>query len=484
MRGKFVSWVWTVLSLFGAVAAAAQATGGDSRHDAITGNFVSIGIDPSWIDMASLKAALDALEEGGELAWKSGATGGSELFDIGVLALPDATEIPMACGSNPDTEQVYIFHIARWKNAGTDASPASQLISSAWYAYRYSRFHSKKDSPQLVPVSLTGSGDPLIYGAKRALVLSLDIFAQPGAGDQLQSAPGTLQAVNSVALNQGTPENMTNLGTILGAFADVAKSTQMAAGSGPKFDVYAAGTCQQGTSQLPFDLAITESAASETQKTVTSFTAAGGGGGGGGDKSKQQAPAATSNAAACTGSGNSTPCTMTRTFTSKDREFWDVSGGLAIPGVRETTFSFSASGSSGTTTSSTTRHTEAYVYADFFPFWLVAPKESWFPHLNAGVPVTTKSLYRPYFGFAENLTGPSGLQKKLNLPAAINFTAGACYMKTEEILGSLPTTQAGFTSSLKWHRVWKPMFGIEIPVSSITSKLSGKGSSSGGGKSK
>jgi hypothetical protein len=483
MRGRIVSWAWTAVSLFGAVAAAAQATAGDSHHDAISGNFASIGIDPSWIDMPSFRVALDTLEGGGALIWKGGSTGGTELYDIGVLALPDATEIPITCGSNTDPKQVYLFHIARWKNTGTDSSPAAQLISSAWYVYRYSRFHSKKDYPQLVPVRLNGSGDPLIYGAKRALVLSLDVFAQPDNSGQFQSALGTLQVVNSVALNQGTPENMTNLGTILGAFAGVAKSTQMAAGSGPKFDVYAAGICQEGTSQLPFDLAITESAASETQKTVTSFTAAGDRGGGGGDKSKQ-APAATSNAAACTGSSNSTPCTMTRTFTSKDREFWDVSGGLAIPGVRETNFSFSTSGSSGSTTTSTTRHTEAYAFVDLFPFWLIAPKDSWFPHLNTGIPITSKSLYRPYFGLAESLTGPTGLQKKLNLPVAINFTAGACYMKTEEILGSLPTTEAEFKSSLKWHRVWKPMFGVEIPVGSVISKIGGKSSSSGGAKSK
>jgi len=120
----------------------------------------------------------------------------------------------------------------------------------------------------------------------------------------------------------------------------------------------------------------------------------------------------------------------------------------------------------------------------FFHFGALVPKESRVPHINVGVPVTSQSLYRPYFGIAENLTGWTRLQKALSLPVSLNFFAGMVYMKTQYIVGS-PQTQTEFNSNLHWHRVWKPMFGIEVPVSAMASKLGGKSSSknaSGTGK--
>ena len=98
--------------------------------------------------------------------------------------------------------------------------------------------------------------------------------------------------------------------------------------------------------------------------------------------------------------------------------------------------------------------------------------------------MTSQSLYRPYFGMAENLTGWTHLKKALSLPVSVNFFAGMVYMKTQYIVGS-PQTAAEFSSDLHWHRVWKPMFGIEVPVSAMASKLGGKSSSknaSGTGK--
>jgi len=66
-----------------------------------------------------------------------------------------------------------------------------------------------------------------------------------------------------------------------------------------------------------------------------------------------------------------------------------------------------------------------------------------------GIPVTSQSFYRPYFGLAENLTGWTGFQKKLNLPVAINFIAGMTYMKTQEIVGMPPTTKLNSMINLK-----------------------------------
>jgi len=122
-----------------------------------------------------------------------------------------------------------------------------------------------------------------------------------------------------------------------------------------------------------------------------------------------------------------------------------------------------------------TTHTELYAFLDLFPFGALKPKESWAPHINLGIPVASKSLYRPYFGIAENLTGWTHLQKGLGLPVGINFFIGMTYMKTQQIIGAPPATQAQFNSALKYTRVWKPIFGMEVPVSALASKVGGKG---------
>jgi hypothetical protein len=90
------------------------------------------------------------------------------------------------------------------------------------------------------------------------------------------------------------------------------------------------------------------------------------------------------------------------------------------------------------------------------------------------------TLYRPYFGMAENLTGWTHLQKAVSLPVSLNFFAGMVYMKTQYIVGN-PQTQTEFNSDLHWHRVWKPIFGIEVPVSAMASKLGSKSSSKNAG---
>jgi len=65
------------------------------------------------------------------------------------------------------------------------------------------------------------------------------------------------------------------------------------------------------------------------------------------------------------------------------------------------------------------------------------------------------------------------LQKNLNLPVGINFFAGVTWMKIQIVTGN-PTTTADLTADSKTKRVWKGVFGIEIPVGSIASRI-GKG---------
>jgi len=186
----------------------------------------------------------------------------------------------------------------------------------------------------------------------------------------------------------------------------------------------------------------------------------------------------------CTGNGNSLPCTTTRTFTSNDREWWDVSIGVTIPGVREPKYSIVSSA----VKRSVTLHTDLYAMLDLYPFAYAAAKDDWEPHFNLGVPITSQSLYRPYFGMAESigglLTRVFRPRRQLGLPVGLNVFAGMTWMKTQIVIGN-PTTPNSLTADLHSTHVWKPVYGIEVPISSIASKIKGAGSknTNGSGKS-
>jgi hypothetical protein len=282
---------------------------------------------------------------------------------------------------------------------------------------------------------------------------------------------GKLLTAYSVTVTPGTPQNWADLGALISGLTGLSSSQAFTGGGvgDQTFDTYVAVACQDGTEKLPFDMNV---AATILQTPAVP----------GKDPSSPQAP--NPGNVVCSGSGNTTPCATSRTFTSQDREYWDVSIGVTIPGVRETKYTFSTT--SMTATGSPTRHTDPYALFDAFPFGYVVPKESAVPHVVVGIPVTSQSLYRPFFGLSENLTGWTGVQKKWNLPVGINFIAGVTWMKTQVLVGPPPTTQAEFNKALQYPRVWKGVFGIEVPVSSIASKLGGKGGSknaNGNGKS-
>jgi hypothetical protein len=100
------------------------------------------------------------------------------------------------------------------------------------------------------------------------------------------------------------------------------------------------------------------------------------------------------------------PCTISHTFQSNDREWWDVSLGLALPGVKQTTFS----APSGKVVASTTTHADVYAFFDLG--YDLQNKGLRFPHLDVGIPVASQSLYRPFVGVGQWLTPLLGLEKK------------------------------------------------------------------------
>lgn len=452
----------------------AKAT--DAVHDIVGQTFSSNPVENGDIPQ-QLDDDLGALVAGATIYWQDIASSsdkykpGESLYHLATGYVPqqgpksDVKNAKPACASIVAVGQTYIFHITHWTNNGADpqADNPSTLVSSNWYVYHHPRhwWGENKAGNDLVKADLTGTGDPLIYGASRALIVSIDRFdkfKEDESDESKSRSSARLSNTYSITVTQGTAANKSDAAALFSALTGISSGTSfMAAGGTETYRLYVGAACQAGPKDLPYDMAIADSS---LQKPATD------------DKvSSPQAPSPGN--VKCSGPGNTTPCAVNRTFTSVDKEYWDVGIGITIPGVRETKYTFATTTS--TVTQTITRHTDLYALADLYPFGHFVPKESRVPHIVVGVPVTSQSLYRPYFGLGENLTGWRHLQKRFGLPVGINFIAGVTYMRTQFITGAPPTTQAEFNAALKTHRVWKGIVGLEVPVSSIASKLGGKG---------
>jgi hypothetical protein len=120
-------------------------------------------------------------------------------------------------------------------------------------------------------------------------------------------------------------------------------------------------------------------------------------------------------------------CNFSHSFRSDDKEYWDVSIGISIPGVREARYSADL-----TKAPSVKTHTDLYGMFDIYPFAFTRNKESLVPHLLAGMPLTGQPFHRPLFGVAEHFTKIIGLNK-LGFPLPIYVFAGVVDNRVNDI---------------------------------------------------
>ena len=166
-------------------------------------------------------------------------------------------------------------------------------------------------------------------------------------------------------------------------------------------------------------------------------------------------------------------CPISRSLRSDDKEFFDFSLAIAIPGPKENIYSISSSGS---VTHTVKTHTDMYAMLDLYPGFWWRNKESPVPHFVVGLPVTSKVFHRPFFGVAENFTSWTGLQKH-GFPLQMSVFGGVVYMQTNYPTAVSNPGAGQPTMVLKPFRVTKGMFGLELSVTALVSKI-------GGGKSK
>jgi hypothetical protein len=324
---------------------------------------------------------------------------------------------------------VIIIHALIWKSDGPYTPQAG-----SWGFYRVEKNTSLKQEVDL-------SGTPYLYGPSQIVLLELNYFSD---GFDPDKATFNLQ----VQTTAQKPQNQANLSTLVDALLKASSASSRAlrptAQALPNFEVWGSVTTVAPTVPAPFSLQITSSLRAASGKT---------------------------DIVSC----DPSPCSFSKTVTVYEPEYWDVSLGLAVPGVLEAKYTTSVTNGVTTYPRSVTRHTDAYAFVDIYPFsrfTTVVNNESEAPHINFGLPITSQSLHRPYVGLAENLFI---LTKRVKLPIALSVFAGPVFMKQQIFRPA--------TNALAWNHATKMMYGFELPISSIANYKKSSGSKSKGGSS-
>jgi hypothetical protein len=175
----------------------------------------------------------------------------------------------------------------------------------------------------------------------------------------------------------------------------------------------------------------------------------------------------------CSSTGTS-GCSTSHTIRAYDRELWDIGLGLSVLGVKEPQY---APSDPQTQIAPKNNAGTVFGFVNFYPFFALGNKTSYYPSIAAGIPVTGKVFYQPFFGLSEGILG---WWKRAPLP--INVLWGVVYLNQEKAMPNLSgVNQIGHS------RVHKQMFAVELPVSALVSKiksLGGSGSSTNSSGSK
>jgi len=318
---------------------------------------------------------------------------------------------------------VYIIHVVHWK-VDSDTS----MISSKWYLYKFVS-GGKSDHGNFIRI---GPGD--IYQKKHAMFISLQYaVAAPGSALPLLTY--------TVGTTKKTPNNVAALSSLLGTIFGVSapKSVEVAP---------------------PLLIVVAQSIASEIDSTGTplplawsfTMTAKGSGSDSTGD---------------CSRLSSNGKCTASQSFTSNDAEYWNIGIDIIPHGPRENRY---AQSSSGTITETHTIHSPLIAVVDlniFAHVWSMSKG----PYIQAGVPLTGAAFHLPYVGLAQPIPGLGKI-----FPVSFSVFGGVGFMEqtfpTTLAVGQTATT-AAFNSNLVTDRALKGVYGIEVPLGAIISKVKG-----------
>ena len=332
------------------------------------------------------------------------------------------------------SNRAIIVHFAIWR-VDLNANSIKGLAYSKWQGYRASWDSTSKVCSVKQPRSADNS--PLFFKTNQAKLIAIDLF---------QSKVDTASAniVYKVSTTPTVPQNVQDLGTLIETLSGAAGTKGRAALPKPPLLNGCLTIADIDTTSSPpytINVAVT---AGKTAKNDS------------GDSNGKASSKSPGDPVDCT-DASTKGCSFSRQFAVTEPESWDVGVGLAIPGVTEAVYSPPTAGSAPKSTLK--HHTDAYALVDLYPFGWIAPKYSYWPHVNFGIPVTSQSLHRPYFGLGEDI---SGWAQRKGFPLDICIFGGLVDMK-QQVYSS--------TGQLKWDRALRGVVGLEMPVGQLASKL-------------
>jgi hypothetical protein len=349
---------------------------------------------------------------------------------------------------------LYVIQIVGAEATVPPAEYKVALKSSAWYLYRPNSRHSA--------LTRVVAGDGKfrdVLNARTGTLISLQLLKNPKCGMHLPKSgeeydPSVFDCENDVSakyevtVTEKIAANVTALITLVNGVLGVGKSEMSASGAfnitlpqPPKYaaraSVYELG--KNTPPRPPFDWTI-------TAKITGSNT-------GDGD---------------CSNLTKSASCSFTRTVSVAAPQYWNVGIDVTPRGPRENKYALS---NSNIVTQSHTIHSPLFAALDFSPW----AQWGYRPYFQAGISLSGAAFHLPFVSVAE----PLPFTKKW---LQISLYGGVVFMQQtfpKTLAIGATSNTAAFNADLVTDRALKSLFGIEVPVSSIISKV--KSSVGGGG---
>jgi hypothetical protein len=328
---------------------------------------------------------------------------------------------------NPSEKNMYVVHILQ---SETKEGSAIGIHSSRWYVFRYNsaskaftlRVHQGKGEKN-------GTVSDL-YNVSNGYLISISVL-KPAA-----STPPSI--AYSIKPTENTPANIAALQALISAVANVSLPTRS-----PGFlEVKSAVAVQvrkfsSKELKAPFSVQIDATVSSKIN-------------GDSGD---------------CSNVTTKTSCPISQTFNVKGREWVNFGVNVVAWGPLEKKYDLTKDNKVEMTS---TRHAPLYAVVDISPWYAKGPMSKW-PYLQAGIPLSGSAFHIPYAGAAL----PFPIIKSF----PVSLYGGVAFMR-QKYLTNLAVGQTTDSTTLNsnLHVNWprKGMFGVEVPVSSISKSIKSK----------
>jgi hypothetical protein len=341
-----------------------------------------------------------------------------------------------------ESSYLYIIHIADWNDRPVNNGFETTLQSSSWYFYRWQNgsFQSAANHGKT----------PSFFDIKTGTLISVSRIAT--TQDRNTPAP---QIKYTITATQKTATNVAALEALLSKILGVDTST-------PKTENFVKPP------EVHYNLSVQRLSLSTTNPVHAPFdwTLA----------ANVLPPDHPAGDGDCSNLLSKAKCTFSQTVSVLSHQYWDVGVNIVPAGPRENKYSLS---SSDTVTQTHTIHSALVGAFDFSPWAYKLSMDNWL-YFQVGLPLSGSSFHMPYFGVAQ----PLPFTKKW---LSLSVYGGVILMKQtypKTLAIGATTTPNAFNADLTTDWPVKALYGIEVPVSKIASKVKssvgGKSSSSSG----